>query len=222
MVDALYDVKRRWEVLGRGVVLDFLFRPECRLTHLVWADIFWLYAPTLVQLTQMVSDVVQALHFVGLELNLEEASWISTSATALPLRLAIPALAVDRVIPRASQITMLGTIVTPNHRTATTMHYRIEKSWEAFWRCRGILMNPNMPRGLKLKFLHRLISPTLFWGSGSWIPSRRDLQTLRSLQLRMSRVALRMPRRAHEANVWDYYKRLAGVTRRWMFLENIP
>ena len=73
-----------------------------------------------------------------------------------------------------------------------------------------------MDRRKKLAFLERLIIPVLFWGAGSWIPTKKDLQRLNSLQLRMYRLVLMERRFPAVEDVQEYYKRMAMISRRHM------
>ena len=53
----------------------------------------------------------------------------------------------------------------------------------------------------------------MFWGAGSWCLSVKDIEKLHSLQNRMSRLVLRFRRLPSEVDIWDYYVRVAALTK---------
>ena len=200
MTDILAPLRESWLDRGYGAPLVDPSQnphhlvspaPECVLTHMVWADNIWLFTLNADVMRTMIQETQHALATADLTMDLSEASFLSPRCECTSLRVSSP-IGDGRlgwqVVMRKPEIKVLGTKVAANHRSTTTIQFRLEQAWKAFWAHKYIFRNGSLNRVQKLRLLEKLIQSILLWGAAVWAPSRKDLYALASAQLRMYRL----------------------------------
>ena len=69
---------------------------------------------------------------------------------------------------------------------SSEIDFRVAKFYKAFWGYRKFLINVSISLHRRFKLLENLAKASLFWCSGSWTLTKRDLQLIRTTQTDMS------------------------------------
>ena len=95
---------------------------------------------------------------------------------------------------------MLGTVVTFDNSAELELQQRICKAWRAFLKHKHILCCRTAPIPERLKLLQSLVGTTLFWCSGSWNLTVKQVSRLMGAQQAMLRKMLPLRKRPLESD----------------------
>jgi hypothetical protein len=125
----------------------------------------------------------------------------------------------------------LGRALSLTDAHGVELAHRLKKAWAKFGLYRQELTDKDIPLHLRLKLFHSVVTPTVLYGSGSWVMTCAREQTLRSTQMKMIKSILGRRRlvKQHDGEegqsieTWvEWVQRVTGEARDAMKLYNIP
>ena len=91
-------------------------------------------------------------------------------------------------LPRASRkvgFQVLGTKVTFDSSDDVELHNRFDRAWRAFYKFTALLCCQTALLGERFRLLDTLVASTLFWCSGSWNLTLKQMSKLLGIQQKM-------------------------------------
>ena len=122
--------------------------------------------------------------------------------------------------PRQEGFNVLGAVVTFDNSFEKELGNRISRAWRAFWKCADVLCCRSAPIQQRLSLLQLLVASSLFWCSGSWNLTARQVSKLKGLQQKMLRKMITVRRITHEdtaAHVARLHSRIKHFKERHAF-----
>ena len=183
---------------------------KVRVSLVLFADNFWLFAKSKPELETMYEYWVGLLSQGGWSVPHDEAVW----ATTLPDEVCSEAfkLGTQFIVRRKRDepIKILGTMVQLSGSFEAEIDFRIARVWTGFFRYRDTLCNRNIPLSMRFHFLNMMFASVGGWCSGTWTPTKQQLRRLNGVQLKMLRKMLRLPRKPWESD-HSYFRRSASI-----------
>ena len=161
---------------------------EEKLTNLRLADDILITARTLPQMKQMLQDVADAAKQVGLELHPDKTKILHNS-----VGYGVGAKAADirsmkiEILDKTQKAMYLGRILKPTEMQEEELKNRISKAWAKYNTHKADLTNERLPIELRLRLFNATVTPTMMYGSGSWVLTeqmRNDIRTQQRKKLR--------------------------------------
>jgi len=152
---------------------------------LLFADNFWLVSTSPAELARMTEVWLDILKRHGWSVPLGEATWCSTGPDDMRnWHVELPWGSVRRA-SRKEGFNVLGTIITFDASFEVELRNRISRAWRAFYSHSVLLCCRTAPLKDRLRLLTLLVVSSLFWCSGSWNLTSRQVSKLRGVQLKM-------------------------------------
>ena len=155
-----------------------------RLSLLWFAYNFWLLATNEREAKAMYDCLIELLEQVGWEVPFGEISFCTILPDDFPVAIAHRGQQMKRKMQKEG-FGVLGTKMTFENRHHAELEYRISRAWRAFWAISRHLCCDGVSIIERLKALERVVAAGLFYCSGSWNLTVRDLSRLRSTQSKM-------------------------------------
>ena len=103
---------------------------------------------------------------------------------------------------------------------------RLKKAWAKYAVYKDELTNKSVPLHLRLRLFHAVVTPTVLYGSGSWVMTSRRCAMLMSVQMRMLRSILgrrRLTDPSGDIETWvSWVQRTTHEVRQEMGKHGIP
>ena len=165
--------------------------PESVLTNLRFADDILLVGRSLHQIKQMIADVAAEGAKVGLELHPSKTKILHNNmGYGSRVQEARIAGMVIEVLDPTSSTMYLGRALTLTDMHNVELNHRLKKAWAKFGVYKQELTDRRVPLGLRMKLFHSVVTPTILYGSGSWVMTGTRENALRSTQMKMLRAVL--------------------------------
>ena len=182
-------VKSKWRARKIGMQLGH--SPESVLTNLRFADDILLVGRSLHQIKQMIADVAAEGAKVGLELHPSKTKILHNNmGYGSRVQEARIAGMVIEVLDPTSSTMYLGRALTLTDMHNVELNHRLKKAWAKFGVYKQELTDRRVPLGLRMKLFHSVVTPTILYGSGSWVMTGTRENALRSTQMKMLRAVL--------------------------------
>ncbi len=207
---ALDDVASEFEKTARRRKWGWPMQGPNGIIHLcllLFADNYWILATSIQELQAANDHWQDLLNRAGWRTPVEELCYATTADDELfgDQVLYSGGLAVQRR-PRAEGFKALGTQITFTCRDDRELERRIKAAWGAFHKYSDILCCRAAPIVGRLSFMHKVITPALFWCSGSWNLRSDQYAKLRGVQRSMIRKMLRFTK-PDEEGIQDFMQR---------------
>ena len=150
------------------------------LALVLYADNWWLYATSPLELQAMTRAWLQLLRGSGWDTPGETITWYTTASDEVIVEIRADNIILNRV-PRKTGFKVLGAIITFDNRFDAELKARTANAWEAFYRVQAILRNSQASLRKRLSLLKTFVYPSLFWAAGSWNLDQQQLATLRDV-----------------------------------------
>ena len=178
------------------------------------------------QIKQMISDVRSASAEVGLHLHPEKTK-IQHSNIGYGSRVKSAKIdGMDVEVLEPTETTMyLGRALSLTNVHDSELKHRIAKAWAKFGVYRQELTDREIPLRLRLKLFQSVVTPSVLYGSSSWVLTGAREQTLRSTQLEMLRAMLGRKRSVvgECLETWvDWVRRATAEARAGMDVHRVP
>jgi len=200
----LDKLRAKWErrklgtVIGCDSDIQLDRHQHNRLSHLLFADDTTLIAKSKSALVEMISDFLQALSELGLNVNCDKCKVQTNRA----LRSSSAFLCFDGhripIVPRSEGFKILGAIISVNVGFALEFANRIACGWGKFHSLRKLLCRRSCSLKRRLKLFDATVSKTVLWCTESWNLSKDQLRELQSTQNEMLRRIIGQKRRPDE------------------------
>ena len=155
------------------------------ISLVLYADNFWLFAKSPAQLAEMTLTWLEILRKSGWDVPLREATWCTTGHDDNQhWQVLVQDVAVPRAL-RAVGFQVLGAQVTFDNCFEVELQNRFARAWRAFYKYRHLLCCKTAPIASRFRLLASLVENALFWCSGSWNLTARQIQKLRGIQQSM-------------------------------------
>ena len=179
-----------------------------RVCLLLFADNFWLLAPSLKQLRAMTTKWHELLNAAGFGVNLSEESWTTTldPKELHDTPLVVPNLWPEllptvqcqsaasyriQFVPRDVPIKILGGLVAWNGDCTSEVENRITRAWASFYKHRGLLTCKAVSLRKRMHVLNRFVLPALLYNIGVLTLTEKHLRRIRATENAMLRKLLR-------------------------------
>ena len=231
------NMKAKWRVKKWGVQLGV--GADSVLTNLRFADDILLIGRSLHQIKQMLADVMDEGGKVGLHLHPGKTKIQHNNiGYGSKVRSAnIKGVDIEVLDPTAATM-YLGRSLSLTDTHDVELKHRLAKAWSKFGMYRQELTDRSIPLHLRLKLFHAVVTPSVLYGSSSWVMTCAREQALRSAQMKMMRTILtrrRSARQPSEAEIaatgetgpvvetWvEWVKRVTREAREAMTTHHIP
>ena len=175
---------QHWTAQGCGVQVG-----QHNLTHLLFVDDFILLSTHPDPIHKMLRDIQPALHSIGLTLNEEKSSYLTTSPAA--------ASKLPGSNANGEGLKILGRTHKLHENTSEEIDSRIGHVWGKFHAIKRILSAPT-PLPHRLTIFKARIGQALLWGSETRHLTKKNLQRIRGMELKMHRLMIPPPH-GHDA-----------------------
>ena len=149
---------------------------------LLFADNFWLVATSPQELASMTEAWLALLREYGWSVPLNETTWCSTGPDSNHHWIVNVAGQKLPRAPRSTGFKVLGTQVCFDNCFEVELQNRISRAWRAFYKFADLLCCQAAPWKNRLQLLSLLVGHSLFWCSGSWNLTARQVSKVRGLQ----------------------------------------
>ena len=225
-------VKEKWLSKGWGQQLGY--GQDCVLTNLRFADDILLVGRSLYQIKQMLADVRREGAKVGLELHPEKTK---IQHNGIGYGSCVRSAKIDgmdiEVLPSTTTTTYLGKALSLTDTHDSELKHRLAKAWAKFGAYRQELTNKDIPLSLRLKLFESVVTPSVLYGSCSWVMTSARKQALKSAQMKMVRTILSRRRLVTYPSVddgdsvgletWvDWVRRVTADARKEMANNGVP
>ena len=146
-------------------------------------------------------------YLYGWKVDLSASSWCTTALDSIPGTILIRGTTITRQ-PRNLGFKALGVQLQFDGRCWREVDRSVGQAWKYFYIHREILCCKGAPIAKLIRLLDRYVGPSITWCSGSWNPTRRDLQKIQHAKRLMIKIMLGFRRRAgEEVEVGTYHQR---------------
>jgi hypothetical protein len=219
------NVKAKWTRKQYGLQLGHI--PETLLSNLRFADDILLIGRSLPQLKKMIADVVLEARRVGLELHPQKTK-IQHNNIGYGSRVrsaTINGMVIEMMDPSDSNM-YLGRALCLTNVHDVELRHRLQKAWGKFAIFKNELTNKDVPFPLRLRLFHAVVTPTVLYGSSSWVMTHARTEELNSVQMRMLRSMLGRKRQIEisgELETWvSWLRRTTHDVRQAMSTCGMP
>ncbi len=181
--DILDGLVTTWQSRGWGAALD-----SHVVSHIVWADIVWVFSQCPKQLQSMLEELAQVVYAAGF-------CWKASSLEVLKGRVAddfVPKVSINGSTleyKAADSMLALGSLLDQDGRTTATVDARLEVAEGVYWKHAKTLKG----RGdltTRLRAWSSAPGSSAVFGSSAWHVSRHVLHTVRRWEYRLLRKML--------------------------------
>ena len=176
---AMQPMKSKWDQDMEGFPLS-----DGTLNHLIFVDDLILAGTSHCMVARMLSDATQALTSIGLQINPDKTSYLTTTPTAKP---ELPGTNANQ-----DGLKILGRIFTLQDSTPADMSKKIATAWGKFNRLRHVL-GANTPLPHRIRIFKACVGQALLWAAETWHVTRRRLQKIRGVELQMMKTLIKRP-----------------------------
>ena len=136
-----------------------------------------------------------------------------------------------KVLELTANAMYLGRALSLTNPHEEELNHRIKKAWAKFGVYRQELTDKGIPLQLRMKLFHSVITPTMLYGSASWVMTGGREQRLQSTQMKMLRTILARKSLAKpttepdedDIESWvDWVRRVTAEASEAMKTYNIP
>ena len=152
------------------------------LCLLLFADNYWLIATSPSELQPANEEWQRLLNLYGWHTPVTELRYGTTLKDEQTLGDVRYAGKVIKRVTRASGFKVLGTILTFNNRNDVELERRIKSAYSSFYKYKRVLCCKSACLHKRLACLRKVVTPALFWCSGSWNLRKDQLTKLRGVQ----------------------------------------
>lgn len=179
-------MKAKWQARKYGIQLGYNLQTV--ITNLRFADDILLIGRTLPQIKQMIADVATEGAKVGLQLHPEKTKILHNNiGYGSGVKSAqVKDMSIEVLGPSASAM-YLGKVLSLTNTRDVELAHRINKAWVKFVAWEQELTDREVPLDLRLKLFQSVISPTILYGSGSWVMTGAREAALQTTQMKMLR-----------------------------------
>ena len=103
------------------------------------------------------------------------------------------------ILPRAADLSVLGTVLSLSDATGAEMENRIAAAWRMFWGMSRLLLNKKCSLNRRLKLFGNTVANCALWCTESWTPRQEELRQLESTRRAMLRRIVGTPRGTEES-----------------------
>jgi len=193
---AMRPIRQQWMDKKMGVLVGPT--DACRLTNLRFADDVLLVARTQKQLSQTLCDVRESVSKFGLELHPEKTKVLTNTGRKTGRgrdhKMIIDDLTIE-ILPMDGYVKYLGRHISFDRPMQTEIEHRVRCAWAKFASFKQELTNKHYPLRDRLKLFDSVVTPTMLYGSSSWVLTKTTEQLLTRTQRRMLRMVLGSGRR---------------------------
>ena len=202
------------------------------MTNLRFADDILLVGRSLHQIKYMIADVKHEAAKAGLELHPEKTK-IQHNDIGYGSRVrsaSIDGMQIE-VLESSATTLYLGRALSLTDVHDAELKHRIRKGWAKFGIYHNELTDKSIPLQLRLKLFNSVVTPSILYGSVSWVMTDAREEELRSTQLKMARAMLGKKRRtvaqadseAQTVESWvDWVRRVTPEAREAMRTHCVP
>ena len=176
---ALQPLKNKWDQDADGFPLK-----DGPLNHLIFVDDLILVGTSHAMVARMLQEATQALRVIGLEINPDKTSYLTTTPKASPT---LPGNSANQ-----TGLKILGRTFTLGDSTLEDMNRKIATAWGKFNRLRHVL-GANTPLQHRLRIFKACVGQSLLWAAETWHVTRRRLQKMRGVELQMMKTLIKRP-----------------------------
>ena len=208
-------LRHLWQQRGDGCTVN-----GQKVPHMIFVDDLILLTTTPASAKKMITEVVEALDKIGLQCNHEKTAFITTNNTQAQM---LPGKDASKEGMR-----ILGRTFAIEENTDKEISRKIGEVWGKFARLRRVLTTPHNLEH-RLAVFKACIGQSLLWASESWIITRKRLQRLRGMELKMLKMMipridtikaflLEQQHQLHKAHVRETTQKLGyyGLDREWV------
>ena len=182
------------------------------LSLLLFADNFWIVSTSAHELEDMTKAWLHLLGEHGWNVPAGEATWCTTAEDSHKHWTVRVSETVVKRAPRAEGFSAVGVRICFDNGYEMELQERFSRAWRAFYSNASLLTCRTASLKLRLNLLKTLVMQSLFWCSGSWNLTRKQLAKLRDLQLRMLAKMIRIKPMATES-VEEFMQRRNSVLK---------
>jgi len=198
------SIKHKWSHKSFGIQLGHT--PKTRLTNTRFADDVLLFATTLPQLQQMLTDLKREAAKYGLELHPDKTK-ILTNLSQRRGRNASQTTDIDgekvEILHHHHNTKYLGRRFSYDQYHDTELDNRIATAWRKFNVLRHELTDKSYPLSSRLRLFDGTVTPTVMYGSAAWTLTKDMSMKLRRTQRRMLRLVVGTTRRRERPKQMD-------------------
>lgn len=177
------------------------------MSLVLFADNYWLMSSSPGELSKMITAWLSILKRCGWSTPLDECTWCTTGRDeTTSWQVTVDASPVKRT-SRKVGFNVLGVQLTFDNCFEVELQIRIGRAWRACHKYAHLLCCQRAPLGNRSQLLQSLVPTTLFWCSGSWNLTAKQVSKLRGVQQDMLQKMVTLSRRPHEETA-DYMYRL--------------
>ena len=209
------QIKKKWKAKGWGVQLGGSAGEK--LTNLRFADDILITARTLPQIKKMLQDVSEAAEEVGLGLHPDKTKILHNN-----VGYGVGAKAVEirnmtiEILDNTQNAMYLGRMLKPTEMQREELKNRTSKAWAKYNTHKADLTNEKLPIGLRLRLFNATVTPTMLYGSGTWVLTERMRSEIKTQQRKMLRCIAKchksFPKTPH--SVEDYVEWIQAATEK--------
>ena len=193
---AMRPIKQQWMEKKLGIIVGAT--AENRLTNLRFADDILLIARSRNHLSQMLRDLNSSVSHFGLKLHPEKTK-VLTNAVKQTGRgrdhsMTAGDLTVE-ILPLEATVKYLGRHITFDKPMQSEIAHRVRCAWAKFSSYKQELTNKHYSLRDRLKLFDSVVTPTMLYGSSSWVLTKETEHILTRTQRRMLRMVLGSSRR---------------------------
>ena len=208
-------VKKKWKDKGWGVQLGSSTGEK--LTNLRFADDILITARTLPQIKKMLQDVSDAAKEVGLGLHPDKTKILHNNVGyGVGAKTTVIGNMSIEVLDKTQKAMYLGRMLKPTEMQEEELKNRTSKAWAKYNIHKADLTNDKLPIGLRLKLFNATVTPTMLYGSGSWVLTEQMRSDIRTQQRKMLRCIAKchksFPKSTH--SIEDYVEWIQAATEK--------
>ena len=218
-------VKSKWQSKNFG--LQLAATSISMMTNLRFADDILLVGRTLPQIRKMIADVSDEAAKVGLMLHPDKTKILHTNIGhgSRVKATNVKGMAIE-VLPPGTSAMYLGKALSLTDAHQLELSHRIKKGWAKFGMMKSELTDKLAPLCLRLKLFQTVVTPTVLYGSCSWVLTGAREAILNTSQMKMLRTIVGTRRRVSkngETETWvDWVKRATADERELMVTHRMP
>ena len=175
----LFPLQEKWRREGKGIRLN----ASTKLAALLFADDILLFAASVAQNIQMLSELIPVLEGIGLTINPSKLQIMSSAP--------IPEKVLGKNVNREG-MEVLGRLITPRESTDVDIERKLAKALRKFM-CYKVVLTQKTNLQHRLRLLRSIVLSVALWGAETWTPTKRRLSRLRGFHLSLLRPLITRP-----------------------------
>ena len=180
MLEAIMEpLVHDWDLLGYGARTLF----GERISHILWADNIWLFSNCMFDMQTMVQQLTFAIHQSYFRWKVDSLEYMVISISDNSDQcLRIEQEGVDLDYKEVEQMWVLGTLMTPQGGTPTSVHARIRIASKQYFK-HQLIWGRAGDESLKINIWVEVFHGSMLHGARNWHLSARILRDIRSAEL---------------------------------------